>query len=189
MSGTLPSHEERVNVRSRHQYRVRVRPAGRGRPSPLSHAAFWGNLLDLPDRVERVESSGARRFGDLSVERNKRRLLAAWHESKLFTLSGLDRESIAKKVMSECRNGGDFLRIVMSEIARKQGVQRWADTPLEHLLYLERIKETIPDALIIHIIRDGRDVALSTDKQGYIRRRPWTALPRKWLQGFTGTGW
>jgi hypothetical protein len=32
------------------------------------------------------------------------------------------------------------------------------------LLYLHRIKETIPDALVVHIIRDGRDVALSTDK-------------------------
>ena len=74
--------------------------------------------------------------------------------------------------MNECRNGGDFLRIVMSEIAMKQGVERWADTTPEHILYLHRIKETIPDALVIHIIRDGRDVALSTDKLGYIRRLP-----------------
>src|SRR5438093_3467504 len=47
----------------------------------------------------------------------------------------------------------------------------------EHLLYLPRIKETIPEALIIHIIRDGRDVALSTDKLGYIKRAPWDRKP------------
>lgn len=123
------------------------------------------------------------RFGDLSVPRNKLRLLNAWCESRLFTATGLDRESITTKVMNECRNGGDFLRIVMSEMAAKQGVQRWADTTPEHLLYLHRIKETIPEALVIHIIRDGRDVALSTDKQGYIRRLAWDRLPSKMAAG------
>lgn len=117
------------------------------------------------------------RFGDLSIARNKRRLLDAWYNSRLFTLSGLDKNEIAEKVMTSCRNGGDFLRIIMSEMARKQGVQRWADTTPEHLLHLHRIKETIPDALVIHIIRDGRDVALSTDKLGYIRRFPWDRTP------------
>src|SRR5215469_976008 len=123
------------------------------------------------------------RFGDLSVPRNKQRLLNAWCESRLFTATGLERESITAKVMNECRNGGDFLRIVMSQMAVKQGVQRWADTTPEHLLYLHRIKETIPEALVIHIIRDGRDVALSTDKQGYIRRLPWDRLPSKMAAG------
>ena len=123
------------------------------------------------------------RFGDLSVNRNKGRLLKAWCESRLFTASGLDKQSISRKVMQECRNGGDFLRIVMSEIAARQGVERWADTTPEHLLYLHRIKQTIPDALVIHVIRDGRDVALSTDKQGYIRRLPWDRLPSKMAAG------
>jgi hypothetical protein len=122
-------------------------------------------------------------FGDLSVTRNKRRLLHAWYKSRLYSQSGLDREAIEARIMSECRNGGDFLRIVMSEIATKQQVERWADTTPEHLLYLHRIKETIPDALIIHIIRDGRDVALSTDKQGYVRRLPWDHLPSKMAAG------
>jgi glycosyltransferase involved in cell wall biosynthesis len=38
---------------------------------------------------------------------------------------------------------------------------------------LPRIKQTIPDALVIHIIRDGRDVALSLEKQHWIRPFPW----------------
>ncbi|HEY1678894.1 MAG TPA: sulfotransferase [Candidatus Sulfotelmatobacter sp.] len=123
------------------------------------------------------------RFGDLSVARNRRRLLHAWVGSKLFTASGLDQGEIAARIMAECRNGGDFLRIVMSEIARKQGVQRWADTTPEHLLYLRRIKETIPDALVIHMIRDGRDVALSSDKLQYIRRLWWDRSPSRMAAG------
>src|ERR1700757_91612 len=113
------------------------------------------------------------RFGDLSVPGNKRRMLEAWYNSRLYTLSGLDKDEIAAKIMAECRNGGDFLRIIMSEMCRKQGVQRWADTTPEHILHLHRIKETIPNALVIHIIRDGRDVALSTEKQHWIRPFPW----------------
>ena len=123
------------------------------------------------------------RFGDLSVPRNQRRLLQAWYNSRLYTLSGLDKPELEARVRAECRNGGDFLRIIMEEMARKQGVERWADTTPEHLLYLERIKQTIPNALIIHIIRDGRDVALSIDKLSYIRRLPWDRKPRVMAAG------
>jgi hypothetical protein len=52
-------------------------------------------------------------------------------------------------------------------------VERWADCTPDHLLYLREIKRSIPDALVIHILRDGRDVALSLDKQRWIRPFPW----------------
>lgn len=117
------------------------------------------------------------RFGNLGISRNKQRLLEAWFDTRLFTRSGLEKSELTARVMRECQNGGDFLRILMEEMCRKQGVHRWADTTPEHLLFLPRIKETIPDALIVHIIRDGRDVALSTAKQGYIHRLPWDPHP------------
>jgi len=123
------------------------------------------------------------RFGNLSSARNKRRLLEAWYNSRLYALSGLDKEDIATKVMARVRNGGDFLCTIMEEMARQQGVERWAECTPEHILHLRRIKETIPNALIIHIIRDGRDVALSTDKQGYIRRLPWDKKPSVMVAG------
>jgi hypothetical protein len=123
------------------------------------------------------------RFGDLSVARNKRQLLNAWYQTRLYTLSNLEKGPLEERVMAECENGGDFLRIIMEQMARKQGMERWADTTPEHLLHLHRIKETIPNALIIHIIRDGRDVALSTDKQGYIRRLPWDKTPSVMVAG------
>ena len=64
------------------------------------------------------------------------------------------------------------MRIVMGEMARQQGVERWADCTPDHLLYLAEIKKAIPEALVIHILRDGRDVALSLDKQRWIRPFP-----------------
>src|ERR1700719_526789 len=46
------------------------------------------------------------RFGDLSVARNQRRLLNAWYGCRLYTLSGLDKTTLEKRVADECRNGG-----------------------------------------------------------------------------------
>jgi Sulfotransferase family len=112
------------------------------------------------------------RFRPLSVPENKRKLLDAWYQTRLFARSGLTAEDIEPQVMGECQNGGDFLRIQMEAMCRKQGVERWAETTPEHLLYIRRIKQTIPNALVIHVIRDGRDVASSWEKLSQIRRLP-----------------
>ncbi len=113
------------------------------------------------------------RFGNLAHRTNREALMNAWLRSKLFHRTGLTPEEIEPKILDDCRNAGDFLRIVMETIAHKQGVERWAEcTPL-HLLYLPLIKRFFPDALIIHIIRDGRDVAVSLNKIGWIRPYPW----------------
>src|SRR5271154_6231024 len=94
------------------------------------------------------------RFGDLANRDNRRQLLDEYFKSKLFRRTGLDRIDIERRVMEDCSNAGDFLRIVMEAVSRKQGVERWAEcTPL-HLLYLPLIKKVIPEALVVHIIRD-----------------------------------
>jgi hypothetical protein len=111
-------------------------------------------------------------YGDLRVVRNRERLADAWLKTRVFRISGLDKDELRARIMAECSNGGSFLRIFMGEIARKQGVERWAECTPDHLLYIARIKQTVPEALIVHIIRDGRDVALSLDKQKWIRPLP-----------------
>jgi hypothetical protein len=113
------------------------------------------------------------RFRPLSQPRNKRRMLDAWYKTRLFTRTGLEPSEVDARIMVECQNGGDFLRIFMEEICRKQGMERWAETTPEHLLYMRDIKKTIPNALIVHVIRDGRDVALSWERLSQIRRLPW----------------
>ena len=112
-------------------------------------------------------------FGDLSVPQNKRKMMREWLQSKAFAVSGLQAEDIKAKVLSECKGASDFLRIVMDEVARKQGVDRWIDSTPTNIPHLLRIKKDFPDALLVHIIRDGRDVALSLDKRGWSRPLPW----------------
>ena len=113
------------------------------------------------------------RFGSLSRLENRRALLDHWLRSKLFYRSGLTREEIEPKILADCHNAADFLRILMETIARKQGVERWAESTPLHLLYLPVIKKLFPDALIVHIIRDGRDVTVSLNRIGWIKPLPW----------------
>ena len=111
--------------------------------------------------------------GNLRQAAHRRELLKVWQSTRMFTRTGLEMAAVEPRIMRECRNGGDFLRVYMEMMAQRQGVERWADSTPEHILYLDRIQRTIPDALVIHVIRDGRDVAISTEKQKWIRPFPW----------------
>jgi len=115
----------------------------------------------------------APRFGDLKVLKNRQKMLEVWLGSRLYRVSGLDRRRIEERVTKECENEGDFLRIVMDELAYRQNAYRWAGNAPEEILHLRRIKQTIPEALIIHMIRDGRDVSVSLSEKRYIRPFPW----------------
>ena len=112
-------------------------------------------------------------YGDLGVLKKKNKMMNEWLKSKAFDVSGLLAEEIKATVLSKCRSVSDFLRIVMEEVARKQGVDRWIDSTPTNIPHLLRIKKDFPDARIVHIIRDGRDVALSLDKRGWSRPLPW----------------
>lgn len=112
-------------------------------------------------------------YGNLGLLKNKTRMMSVWLRSKAFDCSGLQAEEIKVKVLSECHSTSDFLRIIMEEVAREQGVDRWIDSTPTNIPHLLRIKKDFPDARIVHIIRDGRDVALSLVKRGWSRPLPW----------------
>lgn len=109
------------------------------------------------------------KFPTLTSLRNRRRLLEFWSRSSNGSQSGLSRSDIESRVLQECQNIGDFLRIAMEEMCRKKGVHRWAEKTPDHVLSISEVKRLIPDALVVHIIRDGRDAALSLANFGRIR--------------------
>ena len=112
-------------------------------------------------------------YGNLGVMKHKKKMMKEWLQSKAFHVSGLDAAEVEAKVLSECHSAADFLRIVMDMVAQKQGVKRWIDSTPTNIPHMQRIVKEFPDARIVHIIRDGRDVALSLDKQGWSRPLPW----------------
>ena len=55
----------------------------------------------------------------------------------------------------------DFLETLMVEVARRQGKPRWAEKTPGNIAHADRIWAAWPDAKIVHIIRDPRDVFAS----------------------------
>jgi hypothetical protein len=164
---------EPVIQRARSRAPVFVLGCGRSGTKFLYHTLLSAGGFALYHAESNAFNLLGIRFGNLARRRNRQRLLDSWLKSKLFQRAGLERREIEPRILNECRNTGDFLRIFMEAIAAKQGVDRWAEcTPL-HLLYIPLIKKLIPDAIFIHIIRDGRDVAVSLHKIGWIRPLPW----------------
>jgi hypothetical protein len=113
------------------------------------------------------------RFGDFRSVATRRELMRCWLRSRQFRRSGLDAAEITEKVVTSVTTGGEFLRAVMEEMARAGGFQRWAVWGPDNLLYIPTIKRQIPDALFIHVIRDGRDVACALDRKEFIRPFRW----------------
>jgi hypothetical protein len=56
------------------------------------------------------------------------------------------------------------LDAVYSEYARQYGAQRWGDKSPIYTVHIDAIAQAFPTGQFIHIIRDGRDVALSMQK-------------------------
>jgi hypothetical protein len=120
-----------------------------------------------------VHTALLRMCGNPSVRRNREKLIKLWLRSKAFRRTGLAPEDLTSELLEGCKSGGDFLRIVMGELARRAGVQRWAVRDCDNIMYMPAIKREIPDALFVHVVRDGRDAALSMKKQHGAPPRFW----------------
>src|SRR5437764_1017221 len=79
------------------------------------------------------------RYGNLRRLSARTKLVNDWLSTEYFQRTGLDAATLRARLLAECRNGGDFLRIVMQSVADQQGVSRWAECTPEHLLYLQQI--------------------------------------------------
>jgi len=121
------------------------------------------------------------RFGSMEDPDNREKLLRTWLRSKGFRRTGLSVEPLASHLLDRCRNGGDFVREVMNAVAQSQRAQRWVAYDPDNVLHAERLKGSIPNALFLHIIRDGRDIALSLKKMGGFRPLPWDRSESKSL--------
>jgi hypothetical protein len=83
---------------------------------------------------------GHRRWGDLGIDEDelRRRLEALGDPS-----------------------GGDAVRVAFGLYAEARGKPRWGDKTPAYLTNIGEIGAALPEARFVHLIRDGRDVALS----------------------------
>ena len=113
------------------------------------------------------------RFGSLQTPHLRDRFLHQWLNGYLGKVPGLDLDRLARKAMSETRHRREFLPRLMDAIATAQQAHRWVEATPAHLLYINEIRKAVPHALVLHVIRDGRDCALSYERQGWLSTLPW----------------
>ncbi len=136
------------------QYMVRAHP----RISlPTGESHFFIPLLRDADR-----------FGDLSQLENVRAVLDAMYKQSddfLDTdLHGMlfDAATLAAELHREGRNTMPaIITGLFEKNAAGEGKARWGDKTPYYVLHMVKLKQIFPDAQFVHLVRDGRDVALS----------------------------
>ena len=130
----------------------------------------------------------APRYGHFGTASLRREFLTDWLESEHFLRTGLDPAVATRAVEEECRSAADFLRAILGRIAQQQQASRWLESTPESGLYIDQILRDFPDARIVHMLRDGRDVAPSMVRQGWFRPFPWHR-PRPLLPAIAYWDW
>ena len=112
------------------------------------------------------------RFGDLSRPENVRRVLEEmWRRSQDFLATDLHglrftEETIPDLAEALAAEGGGTMAGVIAALfgrnAAGEGKVRWGDKTPYYVLHMELLLEMFPEAQFVHLIRDGRDCALST---------------------------
>lgn len=99
-------------------------------------------------------------YGDLRAPDNVRRLLDDVSQHRLVKRGNLipDPEAILARPIATYR---DFVDAIFDTYARGLDKPRWGDKTPYYTPDIDVIRGIFPDAKIIHLVRDGRDVVLS----------------------------
>ncbi len=120
--------------------------------SPRSGTTLLRLILDSHPRISCGEETHFLRDLEAIVGRN-------W---ELVATYGLDRAWWLDHIRSLY---GDF----QAEVLVRSGKARWAEKDPTYTLHLPFIDELFPDALYVHLLRDGHDVVASfRDRWGYV---------------------
>jgi hypothetical protein len=100
---------------------------------------------------------------------------------------GLEAEELRRRFAAvEPLEAGEALRAFYRLYAERAGKSRWGDkTPI----YVERMREieaALPEARFVHLIRDGRDVALSRIRRALGEPPPARRVAKAWRQRIAG---
>lgn len=105
-----------------------------------------------------------RHYGDLHERKKRNRLLRDMLQTVRLRawIPRVDEHAARERIESNGRF--DFPGVIagiMESWCSAQGKRRWGEKTPQHILFAERILEGFPHAQFIHIVRDGRDVAVS----------------------------
>ena len=94
---------------------------------------------------------------------------------------GLEIDELAVRWEALPRLGPEpVVRAFYELYAEKQGKPRWGDKTPGYSQHIRRISKVIPEARFIHLIRDGRDVALSRTSTLALKPTPIAKAAGRW---------
>ena len=108
-----------------------------------------------------------RAFGSLELEANRRRLVDAYLDTWRVTRLGLDREWLAELLVREGTSYPALFASLLRAYARSRDKRRAGEKTPQHAEHALTLREWYPDASIVHVVRDPRDVVAS------LHRMPW----------------
>ena len=106
----------------------------------------------IPDLIKayRLESPSAERLAEVVTTHRR------WGDFRLDASELLERFRAIDPI-----NPGDAIRAFFELYAEREGKPRWGDKTPGYVREMHRIESVLPEARFVHLIRDGRDVALS----------------------------
>lgn len=85
-------------------------------------------------------------------------------EVRAFGFSEVERDGLLDEILQGERSHRAVLGLTAARYAQMRRKARWGEKTPGHALFVDRILDTFPEASILQIVRDPRDVALSLGK-------------------------
>lgn len=119
-------------------------------------------------------------YGDLNLAKNRERLVDDILSTEVMRdwMPRPERQKILERIERFDFHG--IVDALMNTWTHAQGKQRWGEKTPWHVFYWSEILEAFPNAKIIHIVRDGRDAALSW-KQARFGPKHIYLLAKRWV--------
>ncbi len=118
-------------------------------------------------------------FGDPKTSAEAERLGATILRNSWFRVWPID--GLTAKDFTHARTFAEIMHVVYGRVAKSVGRERWGDKTPQYVEQISLLWEIFPDAPVIHIIRDGRDVALSLLRMRFLEENMYCAA-RAWRQ-------
>ncbi|HKJ36683.1 MAG TPA: sulfotransferase [Solirubrobacterales bacterium] len=127
----------------------------------------------VPDLIKAAKADGA------SAES----MLEALTENRTWRDFGVPEDDMRQRLQRvERGDAGAAVRAFFRAYADRQGKPRWGDKTPAYMLSVTRIGRALPEARFIHLIRDGRDVALSQTARALNEQPPPSEQAARWVK-------
>ena len=118
-------------------------------------------------------------YGDLSRAENFRTLVAEMIfglKTPFFGLE-LNPRTVVPELLAATRKNsfGEAYRVILERYASAVNKPRWGEKTPHNLFYVREILEDFPDAKILNLVRDGRDVAVEQLRSAFGPRNAYAA--------------